>query len=346
VAAIIDPRPVIGLALSPDGRQLVSSGFDGILKVWDVERGMQMHAFRAFVDPAWGWRFSADGRSFAAGGPQPGPKIWDTSDWAEKELLRGHAARAFALPSHRTAAGSSAGRGTIWPWSGRPARITGRKKCPQLLRGPQWVDRTPGIAFSPDSRLFAGTAADARSRSGARTPSKTVASFPDEARTVAFSADGKSVLNEGYTGIVRRWILGGHEPGQTLNPKASFTNWQVDSLTPGTGHLCGRPARNPGQCQLCESPGPRRHQWRGDAYHAHDRHVIRWKDHVCRLAAGSVEAWDVATRQRRFHYSRAPSLMSPRSPVSADGRYLGHRQPGQFNQALGRRHWPISRDFP
>ena len=323
VAAIIDPRPVIGLALSPDGRQLVSSGFDGILKVWDVERGVQTHAFRAFIDPAWGLAFSADGRLFAAGGHNRDLKIWDTSDWAEKELLRGHSSTvhciAFSPDSRRLVSGAEDNLAMVWP-----AHANHRpEEMPQLLRGPQWVDRTPGIAFSPDSRLFAGTAADGTVKVWRTDTIETVASFPDEARTVAFSADGKSVLNEGYTGIVRRWILGGHEPGQTLNPKASFTNWQVDSLTPQerVTFVADQPETR-AQCRLCEISSAR-DGINGGAMLTTPTIAMSsdGKTMFVGLPQGNVEAWDVTTRQRRFTIP-AHQLNVTALAVSADGRYL------------------------
>jgi WD40 repeat protein len=103
---------------------------------------------------------------------------------------------------------------------------------PHLLRGPEWIDRTPGIAFSPDSRLFAGTAADGTIKVWRTDTIETMASFDMNARTVAFSPDGKSVLGEGYDGIVRRWKLDGQDQEQMIRPKATFANWQVDPLTP------------------------------------------------------------------------------------------------------------------
>ena len=325
VAAMIDPRPVIGLALSPDGRKLVTAGFDGVLKIWDVASAAMTHHFKAFLDPVWGLAFSPDGKSFAAGGNNRDLKIWRTDTWEQErpQTLHGHASTvhcvAFSPDGKRLASGAEDDLAMVWP-----ARVKALPdEFPQLLRGPQWVDRTPGITFSPDSQLFAGTAADGTVKVWRTDTIETVASFPDEARTVAFSADGKSVLSEGYTGIVRRWILGGHEPGQTLNPKASFTNWQVDSLTPQerVTFVADQPETR-AQCRLCEISSARDGINAGAMFSTPTIAMSPdGKTMYVGLPQGGVEIWDVATRQRRLAFP-AHKLNVSALAVSADGKYL------------------------
>lgn len=325
VAAIIDPRPVIGLALSPDGSQLVSAGFDGVLKIWDVARGTLVHSFKAFLDPVWGLAFSPDGKSFAAGGNNRDLKIWRTSSWeqAPAETLHGHSSTvhcvAFSPDGRLLLSGGEDELAIVWP-----THINSLPEdMPQLLRGPQWVDRTPGIAFSPDSRLFAGTAADGTVKVWRTDTIETVASFPEEARTVAFSPDGKSILSESYNGIVRRWLLGGSASEQTLNPKASFVNWQVDSLTPQERcTFVADQAETRAQCRLCEISSAR------DGINAGamlSTPTIAMspdgKTMYVGLPQGGVEVWDVATRQRRLAFP-AHKLNITALAVSADGKLL------------------------
>jgi predicted Ser/Thr protein kinase len=189
VAALVDRRPVIGLTLSPDGSQLVSSGFDGVLKIWDVDHGTETHSFKAFLDPVWAMAYSPDGKSFAAGGNNRDMKIWRTDSWEQgkPQTLRGHASTVhcvvFSPDGQRLASGAEDDLAMIWP--AQPQSPP--EEMPQLLRGPQWVDRTPGIAFSPDSRLFAGTAADGTIKVWRTDTVETVGSFWWDARTVSFS---------------------------------------------------------------------------------------------------------------------------------------------------------------
>jgi len=306
---------------------------------------MQMHAFRAFVDPAWGLAFSADGRSFAAGGHNRDLKIWDTSDWAEKELLRGHSSTVHCLAFSPDGRRLVSGARTIWPWSGRPARITGRKKCPNCC-----VDRNGGSHAG--HRLFPRQPAVCRHCGGrhgqglAHGHHRNCRLVSDEARTVAFSADGKSVLNEGYTASCGAGSWADMNPGRRSIPRPVSPTGRSIPSRPRNGSPCGRPARNPGPVPACaKSPVPARHQWRGDAYHAHDRPCHPMERpclSACRRAAWRHGMWPHASGVSLFART---SLMS-RARRLGRRAIPGHRQPGQFNQALGRRHWPISRDFP
>ena len=79
VATLIDPRPVIAIALAPDGRRLASTGFDGILKIWKVDDGTLERAVKISFDPVWAMAFSGDGRWFACGGNDRALMIWDTA---------------------------------------------------------------------------------------------------------------------------------------------------------------------------------------------------------------------------------------------------------------------------
>jgi len=323
VAAIVDPRPVLALALSPDGSRLVSSGFDGVLKVWSVARGEQERAVKAFLDPIWGLAWSADGRSFAAGGNNRNVKILDSTTWADKEVLAGHATTVrcigFSPDGNRLVSGAEDEMALVWPAHANHLP----EEMPHLLRGPEWIDRTPGIAFSPDSRLFAGTAADGTIKVWRTDTIEAVATYPMEARTVAFSPDGKSVLGEGFNGIVRRWALDGALPEQISAPTVRFANWQVDPLTPKERvALVADQPESRAICHTCEISSARDGVNAGAVMTTPTIAVSGdGRTMYVGLPEGRVEAWDVATRARRLAF-QAHKLPVSSIAVSGDGRYL------------------------
>ena len=51
------------LALSRDGRHVVSAGSDKTVRVWDFDTGKQLKALTGHTAPVQGACFSADGRS-------------------------------------------------------------------------------------------------------------------------------------------------------------------------------------------------------------------------------------------------------------------------------------------
>ena len=323
LAAITDPRAVIGLALSPDGERIVSASFDGVLKIWDVSRAIETHSFKAFLDPVWGIAFSPDGRSLAAGGNNRVVKIWDTVSWAPLEELSGHTSTircvAFSNDGRRLISGGEDDLALVWP----PKVTRLPNEMPRLLRGPAWLDRTPGIAFSPDSRLFTGSAADGQVKVWRTDTIECLATFPTDARTVAFSPDGKTVLSEGQDGTVQRWPLAGSSVAQLVFPKAKFANWQVDPLTPlERVTLIADQPETRAQCHLCDISSARDGIFSGAMLTAPTIAMSPdGRTMFIGLPQGTVEAWDVGPQKKRLTFS-AHKLGVTALAVSADGRYL------------------------
>jgi WD40 repeat protein/tRNA A-37 threonylcarbamoyl transferase component Bud32 len=323
VNTLIDKRPVIAVAISPDGQQVVSSGFDGVLKAWDVQSGEMRHSFKAFLDPIWGLGYSADGKSFAAGGNNRILKTWDSATWSEKEAFQGHASTlrcvSFSPDGSRLVSGAEDELALVWPSHSRRLPT----EMPQLLRGPKWIDKTPSIAFSPDSRLFAGTAADGTIKVWRTDTIECLATFHEEARTVAFSPDGNSVLGEGFDGIVQRWTLDGAETKPTDLAKARFANWQVDPLTPEERvNLVASQENTIQQCGLCEITSARDGMFAG-AMRSAPTIAMSANGQVMfmGLPNGRVEVWDMANRHRRLTLE-AHKLGVSSLAVSPDGRYF------------------------
>jgi eukaryotic-like serine/threonine-protein kinase len=341
IATLVDPRPVLAVALSPDGERLVSSGFDGVLKVWNVRTAREeTPSFRAFLDPIWGLAFSADGRSLAAGGNNRTVGIWDTSSWKLIETLNGHTSTirtlAFSPDGQQLVSGAEDEMALVSPTHAR--RLS--NQMPRLLRGPEWIDRTPSIAFSPDSRFFAGSAADGQIKVWRSDTFETVNSFPLEARTVAFSSDGQYVLGEAFDGTVQRWVATGGGPGETLQPKAGFGSWQADPISPQqrVAVVAGRPETR--LTCLCEISSARDGINTGSMLTASTLAMSPdGRTMYLGLPTGAVEIWDIDSRKRRFSFP-AHKLGITALALSGDGQYLAtgslDNSTGLWDAASGR----------
>ncbi len=323
VACFVDPRPVIALALSADGSKLVSSGFDGVLKVWRVGQPDPERAFKAFLDPSWALAFSADGEWFAASGHNRQVKLWRTATWEEAATLTGHESTthciAFSPDGHHLVSGGEDELALVWtlPPAAPPTEVR------KLLRGPDWIDRTPDLAFSPDSRLFAGTAADGTVKVWQTDTVQCIASFPAAARTVAFSRDGKHVLGGGYDGIVRKWELAGAKAEPALVPVAQVSNWEGAPLSSEQRvEFIAAQRAALSDCSLCAIPSARDALNAGAPLTCTTLAVTPLGDSVfVGLPSGEVEAWDVDHRHLHRRYA-AHKLPVTALAVSPDGRYL------------------------
>ncbi len=150
---------VASVVFSPDGSRLASSGFDGIIRLWDVDTGIETYrlpvttATISFIYVA----FSPDGSRLASGSSIDGIiRLWDVDTGKETRRLTEHTsnvtAMAFSPDGSQLAAGS--GDGTIRLWD-----VDASEETRQLTKLHSEI--VFFIAFSPDgSQLVSGSRDD------------------------------------------------------------------------------------------------------------------------------------------------------------------------------------------
>ncbi|MEU5266453.1 hypothetical protein [Amycolatopsis sp. NPDC021455] len=200
---------VTGVAFSPDGRHLATSGADGVVRVWACDHGRLSPARPVVLaghrGEVWTPVFSPDGKRIAAAGADGTVSVWDWTSGLPPVLLRGNEDKvwsvAFSPDGQQVAGAGQDGTLRVWTVGGRELTV---------LRGHE--DRVLGVAFSPDGRRLATSGGDNTVRiwalDGTRAPI-VLRGHENSVESVEFSPDGQHLATAGTDGTVRVWDTDG-----------------------------------------------------------------------------------------------------------------------------------------
>ncbi len=187
------------VAVSPDGRRLLTSSHDGTVRLWDAETGRQLRVFTGHTDHVKGVAFLPDGRRGLSGSDDDTVRLWDLETGRELRVFTGHTAdvsRVVVSPDGRQAL-SSANDSTARLWEIE----TGRELRQFVGHGSAVVD----VAFLPDGRRGLTSSADGTVRLWDLETGRELRRFgpiPGPVH-VAVAPDGRLALTGGGDGIVR-----------------------------------------------------------------------------------------------------------------------------------------------
>ncbi len=148
---------VRGLAVTPDGKQVVSASQDKTIRVWDIETGKTVRMIRGETAPGdWGMIYamalSPDGRRLAVGGFLHGTdksiataiRLYDFATGNMTALLKGHDnvvdALAFSPDGRRLISGGADNTAIVWDMT----------KLQQVVRLSGHAKRIKAVAFTGD----------------------------------------------------------------------------------------------------------------------------------------------------------------------------------------------------
>lgn len=205
---------VYGVAVSPDGRLVLTASKGQLVRIWDVNTGQQ--AFPPVQVPATAVTFSPDGTTFLTSGVDSTlATLWETTTGKVRLGLRlpgGETVAAAALaPDGRTVATIHRDR-TVRLWE----VATGK------LIGPTFTfsARVWAVALSPDGRrLLTGDDEKKAQLWDAETarPIGPPLAHADSVTAVAFSRDGRTLLTGSKDSTARLWDAATGRPlGQPL----------------------------------------------------------------------------------------------------------------------------------
>lgn len=214
---ITHPDGAPALAMSPDGAQLASGGYDRTARIWRVADQRLVRVLGGHGGTVWSLAWSPDGRWLATAGEDRLVRIWRAADGALVHALRGHELNIWSVrfsPDSRLLASGS---------FDHSIRLWDVERGVLLRRLAGHDEAVVSVDFSPDGRLLASGGDDSAVRlwrvsDGARLSVLTGGS--DHVYAVAFSPDGRWLASGGRArsafGTLRHQLTGAGAKGPAV----------------------------------------------------------------------------------------------------------------------------------
>jgi WD40 repeat protein len=202
---------VYSVAISADGRFVVSGGRDQTVRVWDRASGQLLHKLEGHSDWVRGVSISADGRWVVSGADDRTVRVWDRASGQLLHRLEGHTDWVNGV------AISADGRFVVSAGVDHTVRVWDRASGQLLHRLEGHTDWVNGVSISADGRWVVSGGDDKTVRVWDRASGQLLHRLKGHTawvRGVAISADGRFVVSGGDDKTVRVWD---RDSGQLLH---------------------------------------------------------------------------------------------------------------------------------
>lgn len=234
---------VWSVCVSADGKRVLTSGADKMVRLWDGHTGKQLRIFEGHTDQVFGAALSPDGKRVLSISIDKTARLWDATTGKELRKMTCHyspdyrwafAAKSEALSPDYVREMSLWDLGTgkkddrvfighcitgyCFAYSERAKRAAGcgsdlrlwdlETGKVRILTGHAYASGIPSVDFSPDGKRLVSAGHDGTLRiwdveSGKEL--KQIQAHKPHARRAAFSPDGKRIVSGGDDGALRLW---------------------------------------------------------------------------------------------------------------------------------------------
>lgn len=147
--SILGPQDVRSLAISPDSRQVVAGGYEGLVQVFDLTSGREIVAQRGHATNVTSVVFSPDGQTIASSDYEGRVLLWDSTTGGVLRFIRGHTGGVFSLAfgadGRHLMTGGVDGTAKLWD-------ITTDQEFRRLISKTGWLRQ---LAFSSNGQHLA-----------------------------------------------------------------------------------------------------------------------------------------------------------------------------------------------
>lgn len=195
---------VLSVAISPDGKTIVSSGGDRTVKLWNFATGKQISSLNAYSQQVNVVAISPDGKTLVSGSDDNTIKIWNLATRKQIRTLTGHSdsvhALAISADSETLVSGSDDNTIKIWDLA------TG-EQIRTLVGHTFWVR---SLAISPNGVILASGSFDKTIKIWNLTKGYSIRTLEGNYQTVtavAISPDGKTLASGSRDRTIKLWNL-------------------------------------------------------------------------------------------------------------------------------------------
>ena len=185
---------VNALAISADGKILVSGSDDQTIKIWNLQTNQLIHTLTDHTDAIHSLAISADGKTLISASDDQTIKVWDLITGKLIRTLIAHKSwvRSVDISPNGVTLASGSFDKTIKLWN-----IHQEQPIQTLTTSSQTVI---AVAFSPDGKILASSSRDRTLKLWnlqTLTPISTITLEGNNINTIAFSPDGKILASAG-----------------------------------------------------------------------------------------------------------------------------------------------------
>ncbi|HEU4561594.1 MAG TPA: NB-ARC domain-containing protein [Longimicrobium sp.] len=215
---------VVAVAVTPDGVRAVSGSYDGTVKVWDLETGLEERTLSGHVHVVEAVAVTPDGRRAVSSSADGTLKVWDLETGTEERTLRCDpdgpddpddervgGAVAVTADGLRLVSGSAYGTVKVWNLETGAEELTFSGYAGQILALAVTPDGRRAVSGSCDGTLKVWnleTGVEERSLVGHAAWVQDVAMTPDGRYAVSGSDDGTLKVWNLDTGAEKRTLAG------------------------------------------------------------------------------------------------------------------------------------------
>jgi WD40 repeat protein len=221
-ANMMPRRPVLAVAVNPDGTLLAFGCDNNTVYLWDIASGTELKRFSGMSDQSINsLAFSPDGELLAAGSGDQSIYVWRIASGNRIKQLKKHTDDVMAIafnPSGNHLA-SAAVDGSVYLWDLRMNEV--------ILVLPGHSASINTVAFSPDGQYLATGSSDTTVWLWDISTGQRIVQLighSDSVSAVKFSPDGQSLASASWDKTVRVWALPSGQQLQRLSDHSDQIN--------------------------------------------------------------------------------------------------------------------------